>query len=143
MDGIRVISQRTSKQVQKLMRFAVKYGTGGKAENIGYMVGGKTGTADKATGGGYSTNGVVSSFVSVFPMHEPKYALYVMDDDPKSEYRWQRMTGGVTAAATAGRIIRQVAPVLEVQPVDENKRELARQFTLKSREKEIDTSDSF
>lgn len=143
VEGIRVISQKTSKQMRQLMRFAVKYGTGGRAENVGYMVGGKTGTADKATVGGYQDGGVVSSFVSVFPMHQPRYVLYVMYDEPKSDRRYVRMTGGVTAAVTAGRVIRKVAPVLEVQPVDENRAELARQFTLKSREEEIDTSESF
>lgn len=36
------------------MRFAVLYGTGTKAEVASYMVGGKTGSADKVVVGGYS-----------------------------------------------------------------------------------------
>jgi cell division protein FtsI (penicillin-binding protein 3) len=136
LEGVRVVSQKTSEQMRQLMRFAVKYGTGSRAENVGYMVGGKTGTADKPTVGGYREGGVISSFVSVFPLHKPAYAMYVMYDEPKSDIRYMRMTGGVTAAVTAGQLIRRIAPILDIQPVDENRPELLHKFTLKTREYE-------
>ena len=41
-----VISERTSKKMRKLMRLVVEKGTGGRADAPGYLVGGKTGTAE-------------------------------------------------------------------------------------------------
>ena len=45
--GRRVISERTSKKLRKLLRLVVEDGTGGRANVPGYLVGGKTGTAEK------------------------------------------------------------------------------------------------
>ena len=55
-DGTRVISTQTSEQLRQLMRLVVQIGTGKKANAPGYLVGGKTGTADKQKGHGYATN---------------------------------------------------------------------------------------
>src|SRR3546814_4687923 len=52
--GEQVISARTSEQMRDLMRLGVVKGTGSKANAKGYLVGGKTGTADKAMGRGRS-----------------------------------------------------------------------------------------
>src|SRR3546814_7638231 len=52
--GEQVISARTSEQMRDLMRLGVVKGTGSKANAMGYLVGGKTGTADKAMGRGRS-----------------------------------------------------------------------------------------
>ena len=49
-DGTRVISEQTSEQLRQLMRLVVQIGTGKKANAPGYLVGGKTGTADKQNG---------------------------------------------------------------------------------------------
>ena len=46
----RVISAKTSEQMRKLMRLVVEHGTGKLAEAPGYLVGGKTGTAEKVVG---------------------------------------------------------------------------------------------
>ena len=48
--GKQVISQDTSRKIRQLLRMAVTKGTGGRADAIGYRVGGKTGTAEKAVG---------------------------------------------------------------------------------------------
>ena len=49
--GERVISQKTSEQMRKLMRLVVEYGTAKLAAAPGYVVGGKTGTAEKNRAG--------------------------------------------------------------------------------------------
>ena len=73
-DGRRVVSERTSEQLRKLLRLVVEYGTGRFAAAPGYVVGGKTGTAEEVRRGRYADHKLRSTFVGVFPMTAPKYA---------------------------------------------------------------------
>ena len=57
-----------------------KEGTASLADVDGYEIGGKTGTAQKSTEGGYSRK-KINSFVSVFPTSKPKFVLAVMLDE--------------------------------------------------------------
>jgi cell division protein FtsI (penicillin-binding protein 3) len=119
--GRRVISPETSEHMRKLLRLVVQYGTGEMVDAKGYVVGGKTGTADKVTGARYSEHKLLSSFLAVFPMTDPKYLVLVMVDEPhgtKASYGYA--TAGWTAAPAAGRTIRRIAPLLGVPPVDES-----------------------
>ncbi len=116
-DGVRVMQESTSVLMRKLMRLVVTVGTGTKAEVPGYYVGGKTGTAEKVGAHGYRKHANVSAFISVFPMNAPRYAVYMMLDDPqgnKSTYGFS--TGGMVAAPAAGRVIARVAPMLGLLP---------------------------
>ena len=65
-DGVKVVSEQTSEQLRQLMRLVVQIGTGKKANAPGYLVGGKTGTADKQLGKGYAKNARLASFVAAF-----------------------------------------------------------------------------
>ena len=117
-DGVRVISERTSETMRRLMRIAVTDGSGKSADVPGYFVGGKTGTAQK-TGprGGYLENKRIAAFVGAFPMHAPRYAMYVMVDEPKPNARSQGYaTAGWVAAPAAGMMVRSVAPILGMMP---------------------------
>lgn len=69
-------------------------GTGFKADVVNYMVGGKTGTAQKPDfiNGGYSKE-VLSTFVGVFPLTRPKYITLVTVDEPQT----MRSGGSVSA----------------------------------------------
>src|SRR5689334_2639186 len=82
-EGTRVVSAQTSQQLRQLMRLVVQIGTGKKANAPGYLVGGKTGTADKQKGHGYATNSRLASFVAAFPMNDPRFAILAMVDEPK------------------------------------------------------------
>jgi cell division protein FtsI (penicillin-binding protein 3) len=97
----------------------VKNGTGRNAEAPGYMVGGKTGTADKVVKGIYSKTDVISSFIGVFPMNSPRYLVLVQLDEPKGikESHYYR-TGGWTAAPVVGQVISKVAPLLGIPPIE-------------------------
>ena len=66
-EGVRLISEKTSRQMRRLMRMVVEYGTAKKAEVPGYRVGGKTGTAEKAMGGGYNKNANWRCLSPLFP----------------------------------------------------------------------------
>ena len=60
----RVFSESTSYKMRALVRLVVTDGTGKKADAPGYRVGGKTGTADKVVGRGYSKNLVITTFAA-------------------------------------------------------------------------------
>ncbi|HYZ21027.1 MAG TPA: penicillin-binding protein 2 [Rhodopila sp.] len=118
VDGVRVMQQSTSDVMRKLMRLVVTDGFGKSAEVPGYYPGGKTGTAEKvAAHGGYKKHANVAAFMSVFPMNDPRYAVYMMLDEPhgnKSTYGYA--TAGWVVAPAAGKVIARVGPMLGLLP---------------------------
>lgn len=120
LPGDRVISEETSYMMRKLMRLVVTDGTGKLAAVPGYLVGGKTGTAEKTGVGGYKKKANLSLFIGAYPMTAPRYIVLAMVDEPhgtKDTYGYS--TGGWTAAPVAGRVIARTAAMLGVPPVDE------------------------
>ena len=131
--GQQVLSQRTSEQMRKLMRLVVEHGTGTMATAPGYVVGGKTGTAEKVTGRHYAERKLLSSFVGVFPINDPKYLVLVMVDEPHpNKQSHGYATGGWTAAPATSRIIQRIAPLLGIEPVDESSPEIQRALLVES-----------
>jgi cell division protein FtsI (penicillin-binding protein 3) len=127
--GRRIISSDTSGQIRRFLRYAVSHGTGKNAEVERYLVGGKTGTADKVLAGGYDTSATLASFVGVFPMHQPKYLVFVMLDEPVGNRQTGGYaTGGMIAAPVVKEIITKMAPIMNVHPVDEESHKIRREF---------------
>ncbi len=119
--GVPVMAPAISDTMRRLMRLVVTDGFGKQAEVAGYYPGGKTGTAEKVGKHGYKRgfkeNFNVAAFTSVFPMNAPRYAVYMMVDEPhgnKSTYGYS--TAGWVAAPAAGRVIARVAPMLGMLP---------------------------
>ena len=113
----RVVRQSTSRDVRRLMRAVVQYGTGKSADVPGYMIGGKTGTAEKVKAGGYAAKAKIASFVGAFPMNDPKYLVMVMVDEPQpTKKTYGYATGGWVAAPIAGRLVGQMGPLLGIKP---------------------------
>jgi cell division protein FtsI (penicillin-binding protein 3) len=126
---VRVLSQETSETMRRLLRLNVEEGTGKQADAAGYIVGGKTGTAEKAVNGGYKRNALVSSFAAAFPMNDPKYVVLVMIDEPNGTPNTQGYaTGGWTAAPIVSRIVARTGPLLGVAPVDVKAADVQRQL---------------
>jgi len=73
--GTRVISTQTSEEMRKLLRLVVTEGTGKQADVPGYLVGGKTGTAEKVEHHGYAKKALLSSFIGAF-VAEPWCATF-------------------------------------------------------------------
>ncbi|MHB1060126.1 MAG: penicillin-binding transpeptidase domain-containing protein, partial [Rhodanobacter sp.] len=116
-EGERVITSDTSLVMRKLLRLVVESGTGKNAEVPGYVVGGKTGTADKQSGKGYDRNSRLASFIAAFPMNDPEYVVLVMVDEPKpNATSFGYATGGWVAAPAVGNIIRRMAPLMDLLP---------------------------
>lgn len=107
----RVVSESSARKVQAMMRGVVEeeYGTGRKAAITGVMVGGKTGTAQKARvdGRGYEPGAYLASFVGFADAAalgvRKLLTLVVMIDEPhgKSIY------GGTLAAPVFRRIMQR------------------------------------
>ncbi|MEQ8354881.1 MAG: penicillin-binding protein 2 [Kiloniellaceae bacterium] len=115
----RVISAATSEKMRQLMRLVVVKGTGRKANAAGYVVGGKTGTADKPAGRGYARDARIASFVGAFPMDDPRYVIFAMIDEPKpTKETFGYATGGWVAAPLVGRLVERVGPLLGIAPRD-------------------------
>lgn len=120
-DGVRVMQESTSLLMRKLMRLVVTEGYGRKADVPGYFVGGKTGTAEKVGAHGYKRHANVSAFVSVFPMNDPHYAVYMMLDEPHGNASTGYFsTAGQVSAPAAGRVIARIGPMLGLFPQIEN-----------------------
>ena len=119
--GVRVISEETSDTMRRLMRLVVTGGTAKQFGNVpGYLVGGKTGTAEKIMLGSYAKRHAnLSSFVGVFPMTDPRYAVFVTIDEPHGNKKSAGFeTGGWVAAPAVARVISSMGPLLGIPPVD-------------------------
>ncbi|WP_339749172.1 penicillin-binding protein 2 [uncultured Maricaulis sp.] len=114
--GERVLDAQAAQDVMTLMRENVTDGTGGRAEAPGYLVAGKTGTAEKPSRGGYDRNRLISSFSAVFPYNDPQYAILVLLDEPQGTAATHGYaTGGWTAAPAVSAIVSRIAPILGVE----------------------------
>lgn len=111
-----VISPDVSRMMRYLFRLNVLSGSGRRADIPGYTVGGKTGTAEKIENGVYVSDKRRNSFLSAFPMDDPRYVVLVVLDEPKPEHDGIGATAGLNTAPTTGAIIRRAAPMLGVLP---------------------------
>lgn len=128
-EGHRVISEETSARVRQLLRLVVlpaAGGTGKRADVPGFRLGGKTGTASKAMGGGYAKKINVSTFAGVFPMDDPRYVIMMTIDSPHATAdTFGQTTAGWVLAPSIGETLSEIGPLLGVIPdesrdVDEN-----------------------
>lgn len=97
-----VISKATASQMTDVLEQVVSGGTGSLAKIPGINVAGKTGTAQKVDPktGAYSTTNFIASFTAYAPAEDPKIAVLVIIDTPKSAEGHQGGTlGGPPAKA--------------------------------------------
>ncbi len=133
-DHGRIISKKTSNQINKILRKVVteKEGTANLADIHGYFVGGKTGTSQNYT----NKNENLNTFISIFPTHEPKYALLVMLENPQVakdliyDYRGMKIKAfrneaGWNSVYVAGKIIKRIGPILAIKNKDFNENYVA------------------
>jgi cell division protein FtsI (penicillin-binding protein 3) len=123
----KLLNENVSKKINPILRKIVstEIGTAEFANIPGYEIGGKTGTAEKTTVGGYS-KAKVNTFIAIFPTSKPKYVLLVLLDEPKTSndyiYKYRNKTGsykgtpfntaGWTSVEIAGKIIEKIGPIL-------------------------------
>lgn len=114
----RVLPAEVSRQLRAMLRLAVTEGTGKAADVPGYLVGGKTGTAEKiGPDGRYDPKRTLTTFAGIFPADDPAYVVVLTLDEASVEAHgrtWR--TAGWTVAPLAGETIRRLAPILGVRP---------------------------
>lgn len=92
------INPNTQKDITDMLRSVTEPGGTGKAAAVtGYYVAGKTGTAQKAENGHYSSSKYYSSFCGYVPAYSPKFVLLVMADEPT---KGSNLNGGPIAGPT-------------------------------------------
>lgn len=79
----RVISERTANTVAAMLVNVVELGHSKKASINGYYIGGKTGTAQIATRGGYLQNQYIHTFIGIVPIDDPAFVMLTKIDNPK------------------------------------------------------------
>lgn len=104
----KTISPELSQEMKEMLEKVVSEGTAKRGEVEGYRVGGKTGTAQLSTKGGYLKENYLSSFIGFFPADKPKYTILVMFLKPKGETIFEKF-GGATAAPVFGDIVRRIS----------------------------------
>ncbi|HQT83481.1 MAG: peptidoglycan glycosyltransferase [Acidiphilium sp. 37-64-53] len=122
--GVRVMSAKASLIMRKMMRNVVvaPNGTGVYARVPGYLVGGKTGTAQVVgPGGRYMKHLNNASFMAAFPMTNPRYVVYVVVLQPHATKKMMPFchgftTGGYVAAPAVANIIARIGPMLGIMP---------------------------
>ena len=112
-DGHRVISEKTAEQIRKMLEGVLgPFGTAPEVSIPGYVLAGKTGTAQKVIDGTYSDTQYVASFVGFAPAADPKLLVSVIVDDPKGGDYY----GGTVAAPAFGEIASFALPYLGIPP---------------------------
>jgi len=132
----KILDKEVSKKILPILRKIVstKQGTASLANVDGYEIGGKTGTAQKSSGGSY-TKKKINSFISIFPTSKPKFVLAVMLDEPKTNqdyiYHYRDgsnikykgtpfNTAGWTTVEVTGQIVEKIGPILATKYSDIN-----------------------
>ncbi len=109
-----VVTPEVARQVRNMMAMAVgDGGTGTLAAVPGFVVAGKTGTAQKVdpVTGGYSVDKRVASFVGMVPAEDPQLVVLVVVDEPA-----KHVYGGLVAAPVFSKIATQALRYLKISP---------------------------
>ena len=113
-EGERIVSKQTAEQVATMLEGVLAAGgTAEEAQVPGYVLAGKTGTAEKIDPdtGAYSETKFFSSFIGFAPAKNPRLMVAVMVDEPSGMYY-----GGEVAAPAFEKIMEFALPYLRIPP---------------------------
>ena len=113
--GRRVISEKTSETMRKILESVVSVGSGKNAYIEGYSIGGKTATSQTLP---RSANKYISSFIGFAPAENPQILGMCVIYDPKGIYY-----GGTIAAPVVREIFDDVLPYLGIEKQENAKSE--------------------
>ena len=103
----RIVSEETSRTMQRLLEGVVSQGSGKNAYLEGYRIGGKTATSQTLP---RSANRYISSFIGFAPADDPQILGMCVIYDPQGVYY-----GGTIAAPVIGDIFRNIFPYLGIE----------------------------
>lgn len=107
-----VITEETSDVIKSGCKLTVEDGTAGSAKVDGYVISGKTGTAEKLPRG---TGEYLISFIGFAPYDTPEVVCYTVIDNPKMEGG----TNSIPAMKLFSDIMAEILPYLNVFPATE------------------------
>lgn len=114
-EGRQVMAPETARQVRSMLEAVVAPGgTATTAHIPGYRIAGKTGTAHKASAGGYSEDRYVAVFAGMAPASRPRLVMMVMIDEPSAGDYY----GGQVAAPVFRRVMEGALRLLDISPDD-------------------------
>lgn len=119
--GSRVLKQTTSDEILKLLEAVVmdQRGTAKMLRSKYYRIGGKTGTAEKISivKKGYQKDKVISNFVGIFPLSEPKFVIAAFLDEPENNFLQQPCRyASCTVVPMIRKLIERTGPLMNVIP---------------------------
>ncbi|PQJ97113.1 peptidoglycan D,D-transpeptidase FtsI family protein [Chromatium okenii] len=113
--SVRVLGVDTTRKLRAMMETVVSdQGTAVKAKIPGYRVGGKTGTAKKASAHGYGVKRYQSVFAGFAPAGKPRLVMVVMIDEPGGKDYY----GGLVAAPVFQKVMEGALRFFNVPPDD-------------------------
>ncbi len=108
----RAISEKAARQLLEIMAgVPTPKGTAKLAAVPGYRVAGKTGTAQKVSGGRYDPDKWLASFVGIVPVEDPRLVISVFIDEPNPIH-----LGGKVAAPVFREIAEAALKYLNISP---------------------------
>ena len=107
------VSAETSEFLREALYLTVQEGTAKPAQVEGYLVGGKTGTAQKFP---RSAKKYVVSFIGCVPTDDPQVVIYVVIDEVHDE---TKKASSTVATTLTSQILKDILPFLEVYPEGE------------------------
>lgn len=136
------ISESTSELIRQYCRAVVTEGTGKTARPAGYIIGGKTGTAETLP---RNNNEYVVSFIGYAPADDPQIAIYVVVDRPNV----QKQDDAKFATRIVRSILTEVLPYMniymteelsekEIQELNAMQLEITNQYTQKPEDEAIE-----
>lgn len=108
----RIVSSRVAAELMAMLKGVVAQGTGQSAEIPGYLVAGKTGTAQvPSPNGGYAPGKYIASFIGIVPASKPRLVVLVKVDEPHGS-----IFGAEVAAPAFQQIASSALQELEIPP---------------------------
>ena len=113
-----VLSAEVADEVVRMMQTVTEPGgTGTRAAILGYHVAGKSGTARKASGGGYARR-YLAFFAGLVPVDNPRFAMAIVIDDPDTSKGGSTYGGGYVSAPVFQRVMDGALRLMDVPPDD-------------------------
>ena len=112
-DKVRVVKDETVRKMKRLFSATVEEGTGRRARVKGYLIGGKTGTAEiLEKSGEYNKKQNLATFIGFAPLDKPEFIVLVGVNSPQG-----KLSGGGSAAAPIFREFAEKAfAILNIRP---------------------------